>query len=72
MATTVTFFGTFGEVEVNAGGQVVTVPITRLSHDSDLRETVAQAMSKPGTPVTVPSIARVPRPRHSRVHGILQ
>lgn len=69
MATTVTF-RTIGEVEVNADGRVMTVPVMAFGHDQDLRDVVGQAMHNPGVPVVVPSTARVPRPRNSRVYGI--
>lgn len=69
--TTVTF-RTIGEVEVNADGKVVTVPTSALAFDQDLREVVTAAMTTPGVAITVPSTARLPRPRNSRVHGIAQ
>jgi hypothetical protein len=69
--TTVTFHR-IGEVEVNADGRVLTVPTIAFGHDQDLREVIGQAMQNPGVPVTVPSTARVPRPRHSRVYGVAQ
>ena len=39
-------------------------------HDGTLAEVAAQAQEQPGTPIVVPSTARVPRPRNSVVYGI--
>ena len=71
MATTVTFIR-IGELEVNADGKVLRVSTSALAFDSDLRDVAALAMQHPGTPVPVPNTARVPRPRHSKVHGVRQ
>jgi hypothetical protein len=67
--TTVTFHR-IGEVEVNADGRVITVPTMAFGHDQDLRDIVGRAMQNPGVAVPVPTTARVPRPRHSKVYGI--
>ena len=67
--TTVTFHR-IGELEVNADGRVVTVSTMAFGHDEDLRDVAGKAMQNPGIPVPVPSTARVPRPRNSRVYGL--
>lgn len=72
MATTVTFWGKIGEVEINADGRVAVAPTLALAFDQDLREVVTAAMTTPGVAVTVPSTARLPRPRHSQVYGVKQ
>ena len=71
MATTITFVR-IGELELNADGKVVRIPTSALAFDSDLRDIAAAAMATPGEAIAVPSTARVPRPRHSRVHGVSQ
>jgi hypothetical protein len=40
--------------------------------DQDIAETVAKARELPGTPVEVPSTAKTPAPRYSRVYAVLQ
>jgi DNA repair photolyase len=60
-----------GEAIVSVNGREVTVPIVLFAHDQDLREVIGQAIET-GLPVIVPSTARLPRPRNSRIHGIQQ
>ena len=69
--TTVTIHK-LGEAEVNVNGTIKTVPIVLFSQDSDLRDVIGKALQTPGVPVVVPSVARVPRPRNSRVFGVAQ
>jgi len=71
MSTTITIHK-LGEAEINANGRIVTVPIISISHDSDIRDVITQALQTLGVPVVVPSIARVPRPRNSRVWAVAQ
>ena len=59
-------------IVVQADGKAsVEVPLhVFCSIDGTLAEVAAQAQEQPGTPIVVPSTARVPRPRNSVVYGI--
>jgi hypothetical protein len=60
-------------VRVMRDGKLVTIlpleVLTRIG-DADLDSALERAQSMMGYAVTVPSFARVPRPRHSVQHGI--